>query len=422
MKDSILKITIAITDKFKPIIIKLIPIEILRKAKKNIITSYTNSKNYGRIAFERDVYDDGINLVGALKAEIGLGQSCRLLAKAISKTKMPYVLYNYRITNSVPQKETELDDKISQDIKYNINLLHINPYDLPLASATLGKEFFERRYNIGYWLWELENFPKEWELCFKYVDEIWTPAEFVSEAIRKSTKLPVKTIPYAIETKHEENMNREYFGLPKDKFLFLTMFDSNSTMERKNPIGAIKAFKKAFESQDDSVGLIIKINNAQKKDIEQVKQMLEGYKNIFIIDKILNKVEVDSLIKQSNVLVSMHRAEGYGLPIAEAMLLGTPTIATAWSANMEFCSKETNCLVEYELVEIEEDCAMYKKGNRWAEPNVSNAAEHMIKLRNDKEYYENISKNARLYISENLCDDKIVKLIEARVDEILESV
>lgn len=420
MKDLILKFTLALTDRLKPLIVKVIPIEILRSAKKNIITNYTNSDKYKRVKFERKNYPDGINLIGAIKAEIGLGQSCRLLANAVSKTNIPSVIYNYKITNSVPQKDKEFDNRISSDIKYNINLIHINPYDLPLAMATLGKDFFSKRYNIGYWLWELEKFPDEWLPCLKYVDEIWTPAEFVSKSIREITKLPVKTIPYAIEANPKANANREYFGLPEDKFLYLTMFDSNSTIERKNPIASIKAFKKAFKATDDTVGIVVKVNNAQKNDIAIIKDILEGYKNIYIIDKILDKEEVNSLIELSDVLVSLHRAEGFGLPIAEAMLLGTPTIVTAWSANMSFSTVQNSCLVDYNLIEIEEDYAMYKKGNRWADPSIEQASEYMIKLKSDEEYYKSISENAKRYINENLCQEKIAIQIESRIEEILE--
>ncbi|MGL5439558.1 MAG: glycosyltransferase [Filifactoraceae bacterium] len=420
MKDKLLKIILNFTDRFKPIIIKIIPIEILRLTKKSIINNYTNFKNYNREAFERYFYPEGINVIGAIKSEIGLGQSCRLLARAVLNTNLPSTIYNYKITNSVQQKDNTFDNVTDIEIKYNINIIHINPYDMPLAVATLGMEFWNKRYNIGYWLWELEEFPKEWESHFKYVDEIWTPSDFVSQSIRKSTNLPVRTIPYAIKADSSEVMDREYFNLPKDKFLFITMFDSNSTMGRKNPLGAINAYKQAFRDDDDSVGLIIKVNNGQKSDIQKIKELLIGYKNIFIIDKILEKIEVNSLIKDSDVLISLHRAEGYGLPIAEAMFLGTPTIATNWSSNVEFSSKERNCLVDYTLINIEEDYAMYKKGNRWADPDINHAAQYMVKLKNDKIYYNSIRVKAKEYMEQHLNKDNISKIIENRIKEILE--
>lgn len=132
----------------------------------------------------------------------------------------------------------------------------------------------------------------------------------------------------------------------------------------------------------------------------------------------MEKTEVNSLIKNCDVFVSLHRAEGFGLPLAEAMLLGTPTIATNWSANTEFSNIDNACLVDYKLVTLEKDYAMYKKGNRWAEPNIDQAAEYMKKLYDDKGLYNQLSENAQDYIKSNFNLEKTSKLIEDRINDI----
>jgi len=203
-------------------------------------------------------------------------------------------------------------------------------------------------------------------------------------------------------------------------FLFLSMYDSNSTIQRKNPIGAIKAFKKAFPPSEKNVGLIIKINNPKEEDLKLINDELKGYRNIFIIKNTLSKTEVNSLIKCSDAFVSLHRAEGFGLVIAEAMLLGTPVIATNWSANVDFMNSENSCPVSYELKQLGEDYFFYKAYQHWAEPDLDNAAEYMKKLFSDKSYRETLSKNAKKFIQKNFSVQKSAEKIKSRIDEIIQ--
>ncbi len=420
LKKIILSFIVLITNLFKPILIKVLPIELLRKIKKNLIQNTAKNYSCKRIPFDRSQYPDGINVLGGIKAEIGLGQSCRLLAYAVKHSSYDFTVYNYKMPNSVSQNNTDWDAYFSKP-KYNINLIHINPHDLIIAYSMLDSRFFDKRRNIAYWLWELPEFPEKWLGCLEYVDEIWTPAEHVSESIRKITSLPVKTIPYAIMADTDEGYNRKYFKLPENKFLFLSMFDSNSTIQRKNPLGAIQAFKMAFKPEDEDVAIVIKVNNAKPEDIEAIENLLKGYKNKYLIRCTLSKVEVNSLIKCCDCFVSLHRAEGFGLPIAEAMLLGVPTIVTNWSANTDFTKADNSCLVDYKLVTLEEDYLMYEKGNTWAEPNLQHAADYMKRLKSDKTFYDQLSKNGQRYIQENFSVEKVSGIIDARVKEIYES-
>ena len=250
------------------------------------------------------------------------------------------------------------------------------------------------------------------------LDEIWTPSEFISNSLRKVTNLPVRTIPYCVKAPVEEKYSRSYFGLPEEQFLFLAMYDSNSTRERKNPMGAILAFKSAFEKDNQNVGLVLKINNARDEDIILLKSMLEGYSNIYYITQTMSKVEVNSLIKAVDVFVSMHRAEGFGLVMAEAMLNGTPVIATDWSSNTEFMNHDVACMVDYSFVTLKEDFPPYKAGAVWANPNPDTAAHFMKQLYEQPEYYKEKADKAQKYITEKLSMDKAVELIEKRMEEI----
>ena len=196
------------------------------------------------------------------------------------------------------------------------------------------------------------------------------------------------------------------------------MYDQSSCMERKNPIGVLNAFKMAFEKENENVGLVIKINNPTPESRKQIRSVLDGYTNVYLIEETLSRDEVNSLTKCVDVVVSLHRAEGFGLVLAEAMLLGTPTVATNWSSNTEFMNENVACMVDYELITIEKDMPPFKAGNRWADANLDQAAEYMKKLYEDKEYYEMIRKNAKEYAKEKLGMDQAAGRIRERLKEI----
>lgn len=405
--------------KTKPILIKIFPIDFLREVKKKLVSnSYNKMLHLDIENFDRCKYKDGINLIGNIRAETGLGQSSRLIANQLDNSNIEYSIYNYVQISAIRTNDTSCDSKISDNLPFNINLIHINPHELGLAFLKLDVSTWNYRYNIAFWLWELEEFPEEWIKCFHCLDEIWTPSEFTSNSIRKRTNLPVRTIPYCVTAPYDDNYNRDYFKLPNDKFLFLTMYDSTSVMERKNPIGVISAFRKAFGKTNNKVGLVIKVNNMQQRDLTTINEILDGYNNIYIIADVLEKVQVNSLIKSVDVFVSLHRAEGFGLVLAEAMLLGTPTIATNWSSNTEFMNEEVSCLVDCELVPIKENIGPFKKDYRWAEPKLEHAVSFMTKLYEDKDFYSNMAAKANIYIKDKLSMNRAVQLMETRISEI----
>jgi glycosyltransferase involved in cell wall biosynthesis len=419
MNNSISKFILFVTSKFKPFLIKIIPIELLRKVKRKLVKNLID-KNMQRNnkTFDRTKNPDGINFIGLIKAEVGLGQSCRLIAEAIENTGIEYTVFNQIQINSCRQEDSSWDYKITNTTPFNVNLIHINPPDLAIAFLTLDKSIWDYKYNIAFWLWELEEFPDEWVKCFDLLDEIWTPSEFVSNSIRKKTSLPVYTMVYPISAPTNDNFDRKYFKLPEDKFLYLCMYDSNSMTERKNPMAVINSFKKAFKYSEQNIGLVIKINNPDARDLESISQSLKDYSKIYIIKEIMTKTEVNSLIKNVDVLVSLHRAEGFGLPLAEAMLLGTPTIATNWSANTEFMNGDIACMVGFDLITLDKDYGVFKKGNRWADPHIDQAAMFMRKLYEDKTYYNSISSGAQNYIKNNLNINKASIAIKNRINDI----
>lgn len=420
---SLSKVALDMAEKVRPVLVKILPQKLLSAVKAKVIATGAKNLEKAEIApFVPEKYPRGINLAGSIKSDTGLGQSMRLLADIIEHSSWDYTVYNYFVPPGGSMNNRDYDTKISQDFRYNINIIHVNASEFPLAFMNIGKEQWDYRYNIGYWLWELEEFPEEWKSSFHLLDEVWTPSEFITNTLRNYTDKPVRTIPYSVTAPIDAAFDRKHFSLPEDKFLFLMMFDSGSGMVRKNPLGAIKAFQEAFDKEQKDIGIVIKINELEQseKDIELIRTVLDGYDNIYFICETLTKVEVNSLIACADVFVSLHRAEGFGLVLAEAMLVGTPVIATNWSANTEFMNSDVACMVDYKKVPLEKDIPPFKKGYHWAEADTAQAAEYMKRLYEDQKFYEEKKTRAAGYIREKLGMQRSVRLMENRLREILE--
>lgn len=417
------KIALNTANAMRPVLTHILPASFLSRMKARLVEK--NTKELDKVVIQPfcpEKYATGVNLVGSIKADTGLGQSMRLIANILDHSKAQMTINEFFVPPGGSMTDQTYADRITEESPYNINLIHVNASEFTICYMQMGNKLWDYRYNIGYWLWELEDFPEEWVANINLVDEIWTPAEFISRTLRKYTDKPVTTIPYCVTAPTDDKYDRKHFKLPEDKFLFLMMYASGSVMERKNPLGVIEAFKKAFSRDNKDVGLVIKINESEQSenDIKYIHSLLDGYDNIYIISQTMTKVEVNSLNKCVNVYVSLHRAEGFGLVLAEAMLVGTPTIATNWSANTEFMNSEVACMVDYQMIEIEKDMPPFKKGYRWADANTDQAADYMKKLYEDPVYYADIRERAKAYVEERLSMKRAVSLIENRLDQIME--
>lgn len=407
----------------RPLLVKLVPAPLLSRAKAKVVNRQAKELEKTDIEpADLTAYPDGINLIGNIRGDTGLGQSMRLVADIINASDIDFMIYNYYVPPGDSMTDKSWDEKISDKLKYNINLIHINPSELSIAFMDIGRQEWDKRYNIGYWLWELEEFPQEWMPAFALLDEIWTPSEFISETLRKYTDKPVYTVPYSVTAPVDDTYDREYFGLPDDRFLFMTAFNSGSGMIRKNPVSVAKSFKKAFPKDNQEVGLVIKINESEqsRQDIELIKKELNGYENVYYICRTLTKVQTNSLINCVDVFVSLHRAEGFGLVLAESMLNRTPVIATNWSANTEFMNSDVACMIDYKMEEIKKDIPPFKKGFRWAQADLDKAAAAMRRLYADKAFYERNADRAYYYVTERLSMDRSRTLMMSRLELIKE--
>ncbi|MEG4106565.1 glycosyltransferase [Microcoleus sp. S13_C5] len=317
----------------------------------------------------------GINIAGYISGEFGIGEGVRANIRATEAAKIPFVINNF--TRSPHRKQDTTYQNFSQDNPHPVNLIQVNADEVATFIKHTGSSYFENKYNIGFWAWELPEFPPEWQPAFNHFHEIWTYSNYCAEAISAVSPIPVIKIMPSIALP-APSLNREALNLPKDKFIFLFAFDFSSRIERKNTLATIQAFKQAF-GEDNRLLLIIKSSNSNK-NLEQknlLNYAIANSANIKHLDGYLSKNKLNGLLYNCDCYVSLHRCEGFGLTMAEAMFYGKPVIATGYSSNTEFMNVGNSYLVKYKLIPIEKDCGPYKKGNVWAEADVEHAADLM---------------------------------------------
>jgi glycosyltransferase involved in cell wall biosynthesis len=363
----------------------------------------------------------GINVVGAVTGEYGLGEATRGTLRSMAAANVPFVVKKVEV-GWHRHLDLTFADYVSEDTPYPINLVHTNP-DETLYN-NLGLEFFKGKYNIGYWSWELPELHESWRYAFDFFDEIWTLSNYSAEAICNVSPIPVVKVMPSISLP-EPVVGRDALGLPKDKFIFLFMFDFHSTLARKNPGATIEAFKQAFDKLNkDDVMLIIKFSNAKyfPQGRDYLKSLAEGWPSIQFIDGHLLKEELHGLLNSCDCYVSLHRAEGFGLTMAETMFYGKPVITTGYSSNIEFMNVGNSFLVKYKLVKIANSEGPYFRGSIWAEPDIDHAAYLMRYVFENYDLARQVGERASRDIKSILSPQVIGERIRSRIEHITKQI
>tara|TARA_R110002167_G_scaffold38417_2_gene119682 strand:+ start:4 stop:1947 length:1944 start_codon:yes stop_codon:yes gene_type:complete len=371
--------------------------------------------NNDAAAQSRDGLQLGVNLIGYTRAEMGIGEGARSDAKALDAADEPFGIICFQSGNPSRMTDLSWQHKEIDSAPYDVTLLHINPDHAFQAISELPSEYFNDHYRVGYWAWELPEIPEAWVETFVHFDEIWVPSSFVQDAVAMRSPIPVIRIPHAVEVKVDTNLKRADFQLPEEPFLFLAMFDTYSMPARKNPFGAIAAFRRAFATDDLSTRLVLKVNNPTAEAIRSIKDAIGEHQNILILDKVYSRTQVNALISNTDCFVSLHRSEGFGFGPAEAMALGKAILATNWSGNTDYMRPD-NCMpIDYTLVSIEEDFGPYKKGQIWAEPNIEQAAQAMHALANDRELANTLGRKAKATIEAEFSPKVVGEMMRKRL-------
>lgn len=351
----------------------------------------------------------GVNLIGYAYGQFGIGEDVRMASLAMESAGIPFSIYNIKPGNEVRQEDDSVARFVSEQHPYDTNIFCMTGMETGRLAAIVGSDLFEGKRCIGYWPWELPDWPAEWQHAYNLVDEVWASSEFTETSYKKSSTKPVYRVPMAVSVKATEGLTRSDFGLPIDRFLFVFSFDFLSSMARKNPRACIDAFFKAFPRGSEPVGIVVKAMRASASN-RQWKELVEDARSdarISIVNETLSRGAVLDLYRCCDCYVSLHRSEGFGRGIAEAMMLGKPVVVTAFSGNMDFTTPETAGLVPYKLIPVLDNDYPFGRGQTWAEPNIDEAAKQMMRVFEDRKWRRSIAKRGQGLLDQTYSVDMI---------------
>ncbi len=319
----------------------------------------------------------GVNVAGFFSSELGLGEAARLLIGALDAADVPALPVQGTLIPPCRQ-EAEFTFVSPDRAPFPINIICMNGDTIPVFARDAGKHFFERRYSIALWWWEVGTFPENWHEAFDYLDEIWVASDHIYKAIAAVSPIPVFKVPMPVIVPRILERERTALGMPEGTFNFLFIYDYHSTSARKNPVGLVTAFKQAFPP-GSGASLVLKCINSERlpSKHEEVLVAAEDHPDIHVVDRYVSAAEKDAMVAACDCYVSLHRSEGFGLTPAEAMWLGKPVIATRYGGTLEFMTPDNSYLVDYAPAPVGEDAHPYPPDAIWAEPDLDQAAELM---------------------------------------------
>ena len=353
----------------------------LREGETSLITLPDPPRPAGAVEVRNGRLPFGVNLVGYLDADLGLGVVARRLQRALDAVGVPHVGVSYDRTSS------NLRPGVSGEMHapYHFTLMLITPEQLPLFVADVGEDFLAGHHNIGLWYWESDVLTPRQSVSFNFVDEVWAATRYLKGTFGAAQRVPVHLIPppLVFDQPDPAAMDRDRLGLD-DRFTFLFSFDYLSVMDRKNPIGLAEAYRRAFPDEHGGTRLVLKSISGHlfPRDRERLLDAVADRADIAVWDRLLPAGERLALIAAADCYVSLHRAEGLGLTMAEAMAVGTPVIATAYSGNLDFMPPGSALLVPAEVVEVGPG-QYYPAHGHWAEPDLDEAAAMMRRVHGD---------------------------------------
>lgn len=368
----------------------------------------------------------GCNIIGHIYAPSGRGEDARTGAMAASAAGIPFTLINtfgdYGNDGKGLSADSTLREKISRDNPYDINIFYINADEMHHAYEHLGESFYKGKYNIGYWAWELREFPDAWLSSFDLVDEIWAQSRFTQDSISQKTDKPVVYMPLVVSYAVANPLPRTYFQIPEKRYVFLTFFDFTSYFQRKNPFAVVEAFQKAFNRHgiNTNVQLVVKLNNWDHDDVnyKTFEKAISNVPNIQLVKKVFADEEMKALVNCCDCFVSLHRSEGFGRGPAEAMALKKPVIVSGYSGNMDYCNESNSYLVDCRLINVKADEYPHGEGQIWADADVDHAAFCMTEVFLQPESALRKAETAHQYITTYQGPDFIGKRYARRLKQL----
>jgi glycosyltransferase involved in cell wall biosynthesis len=341
---------------------------------------------------------DGAVVAGDISGPNGLAESARIMHEVLTAHGLARGMMPLGLPSRVEAFQGTLPPGAALLAVVNANIL-------PVGLLRSPRQLIKGRRVIGMWAWELPVVPAEWHYGAEFVHEVWAPSQFCADAFEAIAPGRVRIVPHPLAAVNLPVAGgREDFGLPPGKLIVLTIFNLASSMVRKNPLGAIAAFRAAFGDSQDHL-FVLKLSGVEDypKDLALIRQAAGVSPNILLMTDTLPEARLRGLIAASDIILSLHRSEGFGLIPATAMLLGRPVVATRWSGNLDFMSAETSMLVSFKLIPVADPRGVYElPGALWAEPDIEDAAEALKRLAADPALRARLGQAGQAYASEAL--------------------
>lgn len=374
-----------------------------------------------------------LQVIGPFEKSSGLGQATRLSAETIRRTGHKARFVNFGLDNPAPIGMSSASGASDTPVPSRVNIIHLNGETVPIALAYMP-DVFDGAYNIGYFFWELSKPAKTQALALGFLDEIWVSTEYGVSVYGSAVDVPVTNVGMAVEPMEDPGRSAgraalaQRLSVSETTFVFMASFDSFSFLERKNPHGLVDAFRDAF-AEDDDVLLVLKTHNRdfvldrhQAMRWERILEIAAGDPRVAILNETLPYGELMTLKRGVDCYVSLHRSEGWGFGLIEAMALGVPVLCTGYSGNMDFTRAEHAWLVDYDLVSPKVDEYIFVEGDEvWAAPRRDSAVAQLRAVRADHAERERRAERARAFVERNFSLDAQAAKYKARLDTIMAS-
>jgi glycosyltransferase involved in cell wall biosynthesis len=340
---------------------------------------------------------------GALGTASGLGESARLCLNALRALGWDAGHADISEFFLRPDLKAPLPGRAAAPGDGGTLIQHVNGPFMPYVALRLGRAFLAGRRIIGYWAWELPRMGPDWARGLGQVHEIWVPSRFTAASLPSGVTVPVKIVPHPLAGTPGAR-TRDRFGLTESAFVVLTAFDMGSSYTRKNPRAAVAAFRRAF-GDDPGCLLLLKIGHPDdaRWAMDDLNAAIAGMGNVRLFTETLSREDMTNLIASADTVLSPHRAEGFGLLPAEAMLQGIPVVATGWSGNLDFMTRDDSALIGFTMVPVADPQGTYDMaGAEWAEADVEEAASWLARLRADPTLRRDLGQRGRAAAADKL--------------------
>ena len=359
-------------------------------------------------------------LIGYFETGLGLGEYARGLAAALNAVGAPFSVYPYNSYTGRRRDEAPWTQFYDVNRVHSINIFCMAADQTRKARQIIGSRQTQGRYNILNTFWELPKAPQSWRSDLEFFDELWVPNRFVADSFRPIFFKDIFVAPPCINIGVDVVGDRTKFGLDPARFYFLFSFDLNSYPERKNPLAVIKSFQSAFGDSRDDVGLIVKTSGHRFRDVmSELEAAAKIDRRINIMHGDWKRADVLALLASVDCYVSLHRAEGFGYGMAEAMALGKAVIGTDFSGNTEFLTAQTGYPVPYRMRPVGQGEYPHYTGNSWAEPDIAVAAERMRAVASGTDDVRARARRGQAYIQRRYSPDTVGRQVWGRLQELM---